>query len=170
MNISIIGFSGTGKTTVSKLLARRLDKKLISTEEEIVKKTNLTPEKFVKKYGWDRLREVESDLIENISDLDEFVLDAGSGVILRNENVINLKRNGLIVFLTADHKTIASRLRNHQEKSDFTKINYIDKTKGVLDQCEDKYKKAADYIIDTTNLSPEDASNLIAHYVQMELQ
>ena len=170
MNISITGFSGTGKTTVSKLLARRLDKKLISTDEEIAKKTNMSPEKFVKKYGWDKLREVESDVIENLSDLDDFVLDAGSGVILRNENVINLKKNGLIVFLTADSKTIASRIRNHQEKNDFTKSNYIDKIKGVLDQCEDRYGKAADYAIDTSNLSPEEACDLIAHYVQMELQ
>ena len=48
MNISITGFSGTGKTTISRLLAGRLDKKLISTDEEILKKTKLTPERFVK--------------------------------------------------------------------------------------------------------------------------
>ena len=170
MNISIMGFSGTGKTTISRLLARRLDKKLISTDEEILKKTSLTPEKFVRKYGWERLRDIEIDIIENISDLDEFVLDAGTGIILRNENIINLKKNGLVVFLTADLKTISGRIKKHEEKDDFTKSNYIDKTKGALGQCEEKYKKSADYAIDTSNLSPEEACDLIAHYVQMELQ
>ncbi len=168
MNITITGFSGTGKTTISRLLARKLDKKLVSTDEEILKRTRLTPQKFVKKYGWDKLRETESETIENISDLDDFVLDAGSGIILRNENIINLKKNGLIVFLTADLKTLANR--KIQEKDDFTKSNYIDKIKGFLCQCEEKYKKVADYTIDTSNLSPEEACDLIMHYVQLELQ
>ena len=170
MNISITGFSGTGKTTISRLLARKLDKKLISTDEEILKRTRLTPEKFVKKNGWDRLREIETDIIENISDLDEYVLDAGSGIILRNENIINLKKNGLVVFLTADPRTISSRMRGKEEKDDFTKSNYIDKIKGFLNQCADKYERAADYTIDTSNMSPEEACDLIMHYVQMEVQ
>lgn len=170
MNITITGFSGTGKTTISKLLAKSLDKKLISTDDEIFKRTKMAPKKFVKRYGWDKLREAESDAIEAISDLDECVFDAGCGIILRKENIINLKKNGIVIFLTANQKTIANRLKNKEDRLDFTKINYIDKIKGVLTECDEKYRMLTDYIIDTSNMSPEEVCNLIAHYVQMEIQ
>ena len=161
MNISLTGFSGTGKTAVSKLLARRLDKKLISTDEEITKRTKLSTGKFIQKYGWDKFRETESNVIEEIGELDDCIFDTGSGVVLRNENIVNLKKNGLVVLLTADINVAANRLKK-QEK--------IEDTKSMLRECEDKHKRAADYTIDTSNLSPEEACDLIIHYVQMELQ
>lgn len=169
MNIAVTGFSGTGKTTISRLLAGKLDKRLISTDEEIAKKTRLSPEKIVKKYGWEKLREAEADVVENISELDEYVLDAGCGIVLRNENVVNLKKNGIVIFLTADAKTIAAKLKRKDEKIDFTKSNYIDKVKGALNEFEGRCKRAADYTIDTSNMSPEEACDLIIHYVQLEM-
>jgi len=169
MNISLMGFSGTGKTVVSRLLARRLDKKLISTNEELASRTGLSIEKMAKRHGWGRLLEAESEVIESVSDLDECVFDTGSSTVLRNENVTNLKKNGLIIFLTADSRVIESRIRRGQEKTDFAKREYIDKVKGVLDEWQEKYKKAADYTIDTTTLSPEEVCDLITHYIQMEL-
>lgn len=169
MNIAITGFNGTGKTTVSRLLARKLGKKLISTDEEIIKKSRLSPEKIVKRHGWERLREAEADVIEGISKLDEYVLDAGCGIVLRNENIVNIKRNGILIFLTADPKTVAARLKRKEENADFTKSNYIDKVKGAIAEFEERCRKAADYSIDTSSMSPEEACDLIAHYIQMEL-
>lgn len=92
MNLSIIGPRGAGKTTVSRLLAKRLDKKLISTDLEIENRIKTSIQKFVKKYGIDRFREVESGIIEKISDFDECVFDTADSVIMRNENIINLKK------------------------------------------------------------------------------
>lgn len=161
MNISLIGFSGTGKTAVSKLLARRLDRKLISTDEEITKKTKLSLGKIVQKYGWGRFRETESGVIEEIGDFDECIIDTGSGVVLRNENIINLKKNGLVILLTADINVAANRLKKQEKLED---------KKSILMECEEKHKRAADYTIDTSNLSPEETCDLIAHYVQMEFQ
>ncbi len=170
MNIALIGFRGTGKTTVGKLLAKRLDKKFISSDEEIEKKTKTSISRFVKKYGWDRFREVESEVIEKISDFDECVFDTGGGIIMRNENIINLKRSSLIVLLTADIKTITNRLKSSKARPALTKGNYIDEVKDVLQEREYRYKKAADYSIDTSRLTPEEICDLITHYIQMELQ
>ena len=169
MNIALIGFRGTGKTTVSKLLAIKLDKKLISTDEEIIKRSRLSIERFVEKNGWDRFRDIESDVIESISDFDECVFDTGGGIVMRNENIINLKKNALIVLLTADIKTITVRTKNSKRPA-LTKSNYIDEIKDVLQERESRYKKAADYAIDTSQLSPEEVCDLITHYVNMELQ
>lgn len=161
MNISLIGFSGTGKTAVSRLLAERLDKKLVSTDDEVTKRAKLSVDNYVKKHGWDKFREAESSVIEEVSDLDECIFDAGSGVVLRNDNIVNLKKNGLVVLLTADVNVAANRLK---------RLEKLEDTKFILRECEEKHKRAADYTIDTSNLSPEEACDLIVHYVQMELQ
>ena len=170
MNIALIGFRGTGKTTVSKLLARRLDKKFISTDEEIIKKTKASIEKLVKKYGWEKFRDIETEVIERICNLDECIFDTGGGIIMRNENIINLKKNALIILLTSDIKTITNRIKNSKKRPPLTKGNYIQEIADVLKEREERYKKAADYTIDTSNLSPEDVCELTVHYIQMELQ
>ena len=164
MNIALIGFRGTGKTTVARLLARKFDKKLISTDEEIVKKANMSPPKFVEKYGWDKFLELESEMVESISYLDECVFDTSDGIVVRNENIINLKKNALIVLLTADIKTIISRVRRTAKNNDAEEL------KNDLLERESKYKRAADYAIDTSRLSPEEVCDLITHYIQMELK
>ena len=169
MNVALIGFRGTGKTTIGKLLSKKLDKKLISSDEEIEKRAKMSIAKFVKKHGWDRFREIEAEIIDGISDLDECVFDTGGGIVMRNENIINLKKNSLIVLLTADIKTITSRLRSSKRPA-LTKSNYLDEIKDVLSEREEKYRKAADYSIDTSRLSPEEACDLIMHYIQMEIQ
>ena len=169
MNIALVGFRGTGKTTLAGILAKRLDKKLISTDGEIIKIIKSNIGKFVKKYGWDKFREIESEVIERISDFDECVFDTGGGIVMRNENMINLKKNSLIILLTSDLRTITNRLKKSKRPA-LTKGNYIDEIKEVLIERDDKYKKAADYSIDTSSLSPEEACDLITHYIQMEMQ
>lgn len=73
------------------------------------------------------------------------------------------------MLLTADIKAITSRLRNSKRPA-LTKSSYLDEIKDVLNEREEKYKKAADYSIDTSRLSPEEACDLITHFVQTELQ
>lgn len=171
MNIALIGFRGTGKTTVGRLLSKRLNKKLISTDEEIASKTKMPIARFVKLHGWEKFREIEAGIIEYISDFDECIFDTGGGIIMRNENIINLKKNALIVLLTADISTVRNRLKNSNERPALTmKGNYLDEVQEVMQEREDRYKKAADYEIDTSNIKAEDACELIEHYVQMELK
>lgn len=165
MNIALIGLRGTGKTAVARLLAKKLDKKLISTDEEITKKIGSIP-KFVRKYGLEKFRDIESDITESISDFDDCIFDTGSGIVMRNENIINLKKSALIVLLTTDARTIMDRLRNMQPLAK----GYPDEIKHMLREHESRHQKAADYTIDTSRLSPEEVCDLIIHYVQLELQ
>lgn len=167
MNIALIGFSGTGKTTVARLLAIKLGKKFISTDEEIVKKAKISILKFMKKYGLEKFLELESEVIENASGLDECVFDTNRRTVIRNENIINLKKNGLIVLLTADIRIIMSRIKKGKSSA---KNNHIDEMKDALQELEFRYKNAADYAIDTSRLSPEEVCDLISYYIQMELR
>lgn len=169
MNIALIGCRGVGKTSIGRLLARDLDKKLISTDEEIEKKAKLSIDKLIKKYGKEKFRDIESDVVESISNFDECVFDTSNSIVLRNENIVNLKKSSLIILLTADVKTLTSRIKNSMVPYT-TKICYITELKDFLQEHEYRYKRAADYTIDTTSLSPEEVCNLISHFIQMELQ
>ena len=165
MNIALIGFSGTGKTSIAKLLAQRLGKKLISTDEDIAKKSKISIQNFIKRHGLDKFRDIESDVIEYVSDFDECIFDTGSGIVMRNENIINLKKNSLIILLTADRNTIKNRLKQGKGRA-MPKEMPI----GNAAEHEARYKRAADYTIDTSRLNPEEACDLITHYVLMEMQ
>lgn len=169
MNIALIGFRGAGKTTISKLLAKSLGKKLISTDEEIAKKIRMSIPKFVKKSGWEKFREIESEVIESISDFDECVFDTGGGIVMRNENITNLKKSSIIILLTADIKTIAGRIKG-SDRPALTASDCLTEIKEVMCEREERYKRAADYAIDTSRLSPQDVCELIVHYIQMEMQ
>jgi len=167
MNIALIGSKGTGKTTIAGLLAKKLEKKIVSTDGEVAKKARMSVDNFVKKYGWERFYGMESEIVENVSGLDECIFDTGSGIVLRNENIINLKRSALIVLLTADIREILNRTKNDEKAC---KKSSVDETKSIPEEIESRYRRAADYTIDTSGLSPEEASDLIAHYIRMELQ
>ena len=168
MNIALIGFRGTGKTVISRLLAGVLDKKLVSMDEEILKRTKLSPEKFVKKYGWDKFLELESEIVERISDLDDCIFDTSHSIVLRNENIINLKKNSLVMFLTSDQKTLIRRIKG--SKPGFPKNIDLENIGSIFKDYESRYISAADYTIDTSSLSPEEICSLIAHFIQMEIQ
>ena len=166
MNIAIMGFRGTGKTTVCRILARKLNKQLILTEEEILKKAG-SIQKYVKKYSWEKLREIESEIMERLSDLDECIFDISGDIVMRNENVISLKKNSILILLTADLKTIEQRLKSKNQADSY---DYADEVKEFFQERETKYKKSADYTIDTSSLSPDEVCELVTHYMQLELQ
>ena len=170
MNIALIGFNGTGKTSVCRLLAQKLGKKVVSTDDAFIKKTNLSASKYVKKHGIDKFREIESLVIEKMCEMDECIFDTHCSIVARNENIVNLKRNSFVVMLTSDLKTISSRIRSSGEIPLSMQNDYLNEVKDIFQNHEQKFMNAADFTIDTSSMSAEEACDLIAHYVQTELQ
>ncbi len=111
-NIVLIGMPSCGKTTVGKMLSSDLKKKFIDTDEEISKSEGLTVPEIFNLKGEDYFRKKESGLIDNISQKGGFVIATGGGSILSDKNVLNLKRNGVLIFIdTHKEKLFASNDR-----------------------------------------------------------
>jgi shikimate kinase len=154
MNIVLIGYRGTGKSTVGRLLAARLGRELVSTDAEIVKRAQRTIPEIVAQQGWDYFRDLESDICRELASRDQLVIDTGGGAILRAENVEALKKDGTLFWLTASVETIAKRIGGDNQRPSLTGTkSFIDEIQDVLRERTPKYRAAADHIIRTDDRS-----------------
>jgi shikimate kinase len=165
MNVVLIGYRGTGKTTVGKHLAKELGYKFIETDREIIKKAGWSIPEIVKKWGWPYFRDLETEVIREVTQLDKCVLDTGGGVILREENVQLLKKCGVIILLTASISEITRRIKHSTDRPSLTQQkSFVEEIKEVLEARAEKYRTAAEYVIDTSSVGvPEVASEIYSY-------
>ena len=98
-NIVLIGMPGSGKTTIGNILEKKLNKKLIDTDEEIVKKAGMPIPDIFEKFSEKVFRDIEAEVIKDVSKETGLIIATGGGSILRKENIRNLKLNGKLFFL-----------------------------------------------------------------------
>ena len=154
MNIVLVGYRGTGKSTVGRLLAARLGRELVSTDAEIVKRAQRTIPEIVAQEGWEYFRDLESDICRELASRDQLVIDTGGGAILRAQNVEALKKNSTVVWLTASVETIAKRIGGDSQRPSLTGTNsFVDEIQDVLRERTPKYQAAADHSIATDDQS-----------------
>ncbi len=156
MNIVLIGYRGTGKSVVGKLLAERLQMQSIGMDVEIVKKAGMSIPEIVDKFGWSKFRDIESEKVREMAKLDNIIIDTGGGIIERPENIETLQPNSLIFWLKASVDTIVLRIQGDTERPSLTAgKTFTEEVSEVLGRRNLKYKRAANYEIDTDELTPE---------------
>lgn len=154
MNIVLIGYRGTGKSTVGKLLAARLGRELVSTDAEIIKRAKRTIPEIVTQEGWEYFRNLESDICRELASRDKLVIDTGGGAILRTQNVEALKKNGTVFWLTASVETIGKRIGGDNQRPSLTGAkSFVDEIQDVLRERTPNYQAAADHTIATDDRS-----------------
>jgi len=154
MNIVLIGYRGTGKSTVGQLLAARLGRELVSTDAEIIKRAKRTIPEIVTQEGWEYFRNLESDICRELASRDKLVIDTGGGAILRTQNVEALKKNGTVFWLTASIETIGKRIGGDDQRPSLTGgKSFVDEIGDVLRERTPNYQTAADHTIVTDDRS-----------------
>ena len=154
MNIVLIGYRGTGKSTVGRLLAARLGRTLVSTDAEIVARAKRAIPEIVAQEGWDYFRDLESDICRELASRDQLVIDTGGGAILRPQNVEALKQSGTLFWLTASVETIATRIGGDNQRPSLTGTkSFVDEVGDVLREQTPKYQAAADHVVATDDRS-----------------
>ena len=98
-NIVLVGMPGSGKSTVSKVLATRLDRRAYDTDALIVERAGMPIPEIFEKYGEAHFRDLESEIIAELSSESGVIISTGGGAVLRKENIHRLRRNGRIYFL-----------------------------------------------------------------------
>jgi shikimate kinase len=160
MNIVLIGFRGTGKSTVGKLLANRLKRDYVDTDEYIESTTGKTIKDIFEEEGEEGFRKTEVETVAKLGKMDNKIIAAGGGVVLKDENVKNLKSNGFLILLEATPEIIYNRLtqdeKTTQQRPSLTNKNLFDEIKHLIDKRQQFYENAADYTINTSYVSCED--------------
>lgn len=154
MNVVLIGYRGTGKSTVGKIVAARLGRELFSTDAEIVKSAEQTIPQIVEQHGWEYFRDLETKMCQDLAGKDGLVIDTGGGAILRPQNVEVLKLTGKLFWLTASVETIAKRVGSDTQRPSLTGTkSFIEEIQDVLQERIPKYQAAADHLIETEGKS-----------------
>lgn len=163
MILVLVGYRGTGKTAVGRLLAQRLGMQYVGMDAEIVKRAGMPIPEIVDKFGWPKFRDLESELVLDLAARDNIVVDTGGGVIERVENVAALRTNARIFWLKASVPTIVSRIQGGTERPALTAgKSFTEEVAEVLERRNPKYQSAADFEIDTDQLTPGQIADRIA--------
>ncbi|HIT93996.1 MAG TPA: AAA family ATPase, partial [Candidatus Faecivivens stercoripullorum] len=98
-NIVLIGLSGSGKTAFSKRLSERYGLPVVDMDSEIVKKAGKSINDIFAEQGEEAFRQMETECARECGKLTGTIISTGGGVVLREANMLALKRNGLVIFL-----------------------------------------------------------------------
>ena len=162
MNIVLIGYRGTGKSSVAKLLGTRTRWPIVSTDLEIIRKAGMPVPDIIRKRGWDYFRDVESEICKQVGKKDRTIIDTGGGAVLRKENVESLRQRGRMFWLTAEVTTVMARIKNNSDRPSLTgKKSYVEEVEEVLNERLPLYKAAADHVIPTDDRTIEEIANEI---------
>lgn len=160
-NIILVGFMGTGKTVVGKIVAEKLKMEFIDTDKIIEEKEKDRIPRIFQVKGEKYFREVEEKVVEEVSKKENCVIATGGGAIIREKNFNNLKRNGIIICLEAEPSIILLRTSKTEDRPLLLKNKDVISTIRHLIKLRKPYYDKADYKIDTTPLSPEQVSEKI---------
>jgi shikimate kinase len=155
-SLAMIGFMGTGKTAVGRVLAARLGKEFIELDSLIEQKAGKSIPEIFRQDGEIGFRELEIEVIKEIVDKKNVVIACGGGVVLNKINIDRLKKECVIVYLTASPAVILKRTSG--DKNERPLLDVSDRTKKIKELLRFRqpfYERAADVIINTTGLDIE---------------
>ena len=162
MNIVLIGYRGTGKSVVGRILARRLGMVYEGMDANIVERAGMPIPEIVERYGWDRFREIETKEALALAGRDKLIIDTGGGVIERPENMPALAKSGVVFWLKATVETIVQRIQGGDQRPALTEgKTFTEEVEEVLNRRRDKYMATARFEIDTDDMTPEQVADEI---------
>jgi shikimate kinase len=160
-NVVLVGFMGTGKSTVGQKAAAMLGWKFVDSDELIVQKAGMPIPDIFAQRGEAAFRTIESEVIREAMQGREQVLATGGGAVLAEENRAWMQKNGLVVALTAPASVIVERVRNDRNRP-LLQGNVEERVAALMEQRRNAYD-FADLMIDTSEMNVEEiAAKIVA--------
>lgn len=162
-NIILIGFMGTGKSSVTRMFHERYFMQIVEMDDLIVAREGMSIPDIFEAKGEAYFREAETKLLRELQQKENLIISCGGGTALREENVKLMKENGYIVLLTASPETIYSRIGHDTNRPVLNNRRSVEGIRELMQQRLPKYEAAADITIHTDNKSIEQITSEIIH-------
>ena len=166
MNICLIGYRCTGKTSVGRMLAEQLGWRFLDTDQYIVEKAGRSISEMVAQHGWNFFRQKEKQALSELNDHDQLVLATGGGIIMDPANlaILNDDKN-FVIWLQADAETIYHRMKEDEQSDAFrpalTESSLFREIQETLAERRPYYESAADLAVGTDQIPSEEVYNSI---------
>ncbi|MBR6345404.1 MAG: shikimate kinase [Lachnospiraceae bacterium] len=158
-NIFFVGFMGAGKSTVARNLQKRLKMNLVEMDERIEKEQGMTIPEIFEKYGESRFRNLESELILTIGKEGNTIVSCGGGVVVRPENIEYMKKNGMVIFLSAKPETVFDRVKDSTNRPILNGNMNVEYIGELMEKRRALYEAAADVKISTDGKSIDEITD-----------
>ena len=152
-NLILIGFMGTGKSTIARQLSKQLDMPFFEMDEMIVQKEGMEISDIFQEKGEAYFRDLETALLKKLLQEEKGILSCGGGIILRDENIQAMKKHGTVILLTAKPETILKRVKHNQSRPVLNGKKNINDITKLMKERESRYQMAADITISTDDKS-----------------
>jgi shikimate kinase len=147
-NLYLIGYRGTGKTTLGKIIAEKLGKNFVDTDDLIVELAGKSIPKIFEEDGEEKFREIETEALKKASEKEDYVIACGGGIIVKERNFKFLK-TGIVCLLTASEETIYKCIFEDGNRPSLTDKDPRTEIHEVLEFRKPLYEKASDFEVST---------------------
>ena len=154
-NIVLVGFMGTGKTSVGRRLSVQLRMRYVDTDDIVERDSGRRISEIFEEDGEAAFRALESEAVRKVSELYNVVISTGGGVALKEANMVALKRNGIVFCLNATAEEIYERVQHQSHRPLLQTSDPLAKIRSMLEERHRYYAKA-DYTVETTGRSFEE--------------
>ena len=162
--IVLIGFMGSGKSSVGRELAARTGRPRYDTDEMVAARYGLSITDIFAQHGEEAFRDAETEALAQVPERAAIVVPGG-GIVLRAENVERLRRFGIVVHLTADKETLFERVSRRQTRPLLHTENPRHTLSELLRVRAPLYLQAADLTVDTSELRHEEVADRILEQI-----
>lgn len=148
-NIVLIGFMGAGKSTISEFLKTAFAMDVIEMDQIIAEREGMSISDIFEVYGEQYFRDLETNLLIEMQSRANVVISCGGGTPMRECNVVEMKKNGRVVLLTAKPETILDRVKDSHDRPLIENNKTVPFISDLMEKRREKYETAADIIIET---------------------
>lgn len=148
-NIFLIGFMGSGKSSVAGYLGRNYGMEVVEMDQRIAEMEGMSIPDIFAKYGEAYFRDLETEFLADLNFQSNRVVSCGGGVPMREANVAEMRKSGKIVLLTASPETIFARVKNNHDRPLLENHKNVAYISELMAQRRERYEAAADVMIET---------------------
>ena len=160
-NIVLIGFMGSGKSSIGRLIAGRLGFQYVDTDALLVQRTGREIPEIFRREGEEHFRDLETAVLESLTPLQRCVIATGGGVVLRERNRELLRELGFVVLLTASEDVIFERVSRNARRPLLQTPNPRATVAALLAARQPAYAAAAQWTIDNSALTHAETAQAV---------